>query len=495
MRSVKTLMTIGLILSLAIPPALAGYHHGGDTDSDVFRAVYPATAGTKLDNCAACHTGGRYEKYPGSGKWVTLGSCQWCHYSYGYDQSGNIDDTLNSYGRDFNIHGKDADALTNIENLDSDGDGFSNKDEILAIRYPGDETDDPTLVPAPYQVFDRAQMERWPGHEQLLLMNTHKSGDFYALYSGVTMGDLLDETGLLPSATGIRVYAPDGWSQYHPLEPGPEPLFYSVYGTYPSATFHYDETADVAISPDIGWCSYDSIGAQGLSHGDPIHVENGLRMLLAFKRNNEYLVPGELDPNNRLNGEGPFRVVPPQKLPGPPDQSVKSPHQDVIWPFDENADHNAGFATRSATIIKVDPLPDGFTDINTLEAGWNYVDENKIVVYGAIDPTFAIFDKFGDLLQVLNKMETIDFKKPGFKYKMILAAWISRHLVEYGWPKHALRVLEHRLLRRVDGCAQSDAPDNNDWITGCDSQKPVYWQLYELKALMDLLIKADQPEE
>jgi hypothetical protein len=35
----------------------------------------------------------------------------------------------------------------------------------------------------------------------------------------------------------------------------------------------------------------------------------------------------------------------------------------------------------------VEPLPEGTTDIDVLEAGWNYVDQGKIIVYGAIDGT------------------------------------------------------------------------------------------------------------
>ena len=37
-------------------------------------------------------------------------------------------------------------------------------------------------------------------------------------------------------------------------------------------------------------------------------------------------------------------------------------------------------------MIKVEPLPAGTTDINTLEAGWPYVDQEKIMIYGSIDP-------------------------------------------------------------------------------------------------------------
>ena len=107
---------------------------------------------------------------------------------------------------------------------------------------------------------------------------------------------------------------------------------------------------------------------------------NGLKMILAITRDGDYLQSGVLNDDNKLDGEGPFRVVPPQKSPGPPDQSTKaddaSNPDKWVWPFVEGADHNAGFATRSATMIRIGPLPEGTTDIDTLEAGWNFVDEN-----------------------------------------------------------------------------------------------------------------------
>ncbi|MEJ2657137.1 MAG: hypothetical protein P8012_08055, partial [Desulfobacterales bacterium] len=50
-------------------------------------------------------------------------------------------------------------------------------------------------------------------------------------------------------------------------------------------------------------------------------------------------------------------------------------------------DHNAGASSRTVTIIKIEPLPEGTTDIDVLEAGWAFVDQKKIIVYGAIDGT------------------------------------------------------------------------------------------------------------
>ncbi len=366
------------VLLLCSSVAFTAYHHEGEMDSGNFLEAYPDKTGTKLDHCATCHTGGQYEKY--EGKWVSLGSCQWCHYSYGYDGSGNIVDTLNQYGVDYFANGRDADAVIAIEEMDSDGDGFTNIEEIDADRFPGNIDDDPTKVPAPYKVYTKAELEAFAPHTQFLLMNTSRSGDFYAEYTGVPLDDLLADAGILDSATGITVYAPDGWSQYHPLEYDPEPEMYHVYGTYPEATFQYDPEAEE-------WCDYSAPSCVGRSHGDPIYVEGGLKPILAYKREGVYLDPGVLTDENKLDGEGPYRVVVPQKEASPPDQSSKSDNQDVIWPYTEDWDHNAGACTRSVTIIKVEPLPEGTTDIDVMEAGWDYIDDEKVIVYGAISGT------------------------------------------------------------------------------------------------------------
>jgi hypothetical protein len=100
----------------------------------------------------------------------------------------------------------------------------------------------------------------------------------------------------------------------------------------------------MATNPLTGWCNYSSpwaavCGSAGrgritkrqplycgfAGHGQDHYAcrENesvivnpeGLKMLLAFKRDGEYLAPGVLNLQNKLDGEGPFRVVPPQKNP------------------------------------------------------------------------------------------------------------------------------------------------------------------------------------
>jgi len=392
MKSKRWLAMVGILVVLLASMTYAAYHHEGEKDTDKFLSAYPGKAGTKLDHCGLCHTGGSYTN--NKGQLVSIGSCQWCHDTYGYDGAGDISETMNVYGVAYKAAGRNADAVAAIDDLDSDGDGYSNKDEIAANRFPGNAADHPGLVAAPSKVYTRQQLEALPSHTQFMLMNTSRSGDYYARFTGVPMKDLLDDAGILPTATGITVYAPDGWSQYHPLSYDASLDMYHVYGNetgqnyqYPPATYYYDQEADVGVNPDTGWCDYSAPSCTGRSHGSAINVSDGLKAILAYQQEGIDLETGILNDENKLDGAGPYRVVVPQKFPNAPDQSSKSDDQNVKWPYVEDWDHNAGSCTRSVTIIRVEPLPEGTTDIDVVEAAWNYIDEEKIVIYGAISGT------------------------------------------------------------------------------------------------------------
>ncbi|MDR2018389.1 MAG: hypothetical protein LBQ00_05920 [Syntrophobacterales bacterium] len=415
-RALSVVVAMGFVLLLSLA-CYAAYHHMGENDSKKFISAYKCRKGTKLDSCTLCHSGGSYED--SRGNTIILGSCQWCHYSYGYDESGDIKKTLNSYGVDYLNYGRSAKALKAIAKLDSDGDGFTNYDELKARSYPGDATDYPTKVYAPSVTYTRAQLEAMPQHKQFMLMNTSKSGDFYAEYSGVTVEKLLADARISDAATNIKVISPDGFSQYHSLEP--DPNWYHVNGTYPEATYHHTKEADVKLNQEYGWCDYSAISCIGRQDGDPIVVSDGLRLLLAIKRDGAYLSRGVLTRDNKLDGEGPFRVVPPQIMEGPPDQSstASNYYQALsIWPYNASWDHNAGSATRSATIIKVEPLPPGTTDINIYEMGWPYVDMSQIVVYGNIIRAVSIN---GDAGCTTDRRVSLTVNPPSIPETMIIS--------------------------------------------------------------------------
>jgi hypothetical protein len=483
----STLAIIGFLLAVtSVGVVRSAYHHEGQDDAALFLQVYPSMAGTKLDNCNLCHTGGK----TGS---KNVGSCQYCHdvTQYGTKLPAEYRSTLNSYGLDYMQAGRNAAAVQAIESLDSDGDGYSNKTEILANRYPGNAQDDPTKVPAPSRVYTRAQLEKMPQHTQFMLMNTTKSGDFYVEYSGVTLESLLKKL-LLPSATAIRAISPDGFAQFHPLNPDSNPAYYHIFGTYPPATFWYNPEADTALNP-CGWCDYKAPSAAGRTHGDPIYNRQGLKTILAIKRDGQYLTPGVLTPANKLDGEGPFRVVPPQKIPGPPDQQnpiqVAGCVKTNLWPFDPNGDRNAGYSARTVTIIKVEPLPEGTTDVNTLEAGWPYADDQnpRIMIYGAIDPVPTIKEKLAGLSSTLWHSKMNSFTHWGYRSALATRVNLVQKWVMLGWYSKAYNDLKGHVLIRTDGCTSAGAVDKDDWVADCEFQKQLYWSVNEILVLLDIV--------
>lgn len=390
MNSALRLFLMLAILTGGLSSLQAAYHHEGEEDAPRFLELYPAKAGSKLDHCNLCHQGGSYSPY--EGKTITLGSCQWCHHITEYGASSeNGPLTLNAFGTDYNSTeesygttkrtiGRLREITSENPSLDSDLDSYPNETEIQANTFPGDSFDNPLNVLAPFRIYTRAQLEALGSHTQKLLMNTSRSGDFYAQYTGTPVSTILEDAGILDSAESIEVFAPDGWSNTHPLDwdSGVRNSQYPVYGTYPEATYQYRAEAE-------SWCDYLSPAFNGYNHLDQIVNPNGLKAILAYKREGAFLDAGVLNPDNKLDGEGPFRLVVPQISPGYPDESVKADPQPAEWGYDSNLDHNAGFCSRSATIIKVLPLPEGTTDIDPLEAGWPYVDKAQVIIYGSIN--------------------------------------------------------------------------------------------------------------
>ncbi len=114
MRFRETMPALMLLMALALiglPQALAG-----TGDLSPFNAKYN-TSGTRLNTCDVCHTTGA---------------------------------NLNQYGMDMsNQTGTTEKRLAKIELLDSDGDGFSNIDEIKNLTFPGDSADTPAVTPYP----------------------------------------------------------------------------------------------------------------------------------------------------------------------------------------------------------------------------------------------------------------------------------------------------------------------------------------------------------
>jgi hypothetical protein len=406
MKAGKFFLVLLLTLWLASlsASAWAAYSaHQNDQDVNNFLAVYPFAKSTKLDDCSLCHKGGCITA---SGRTSYYGSCDYCHQIYKTQPPhGNILDTLNSYGKAYNGAGANQDALKAIEGLNSDGedkltdcsgkeipnnDKSTNIEEILALAFPGDARDYPGLVPAPAIGMNLERLLKLPSYSQLLLLNASNSRDFYARYRGVKILDLLKHAGISKKATQITVYSPDGFSQTFPIDvpdpqTDPSKVQYDVMGPYPYGTYYGGlDFVDYSVIPGC------------IDNGD--RIPDKLYMLLAYMRDGDPLTPGKINPTTlRLDGEGPYRLIPPQKIAGSPDRGCSGPQVDPDdgWNCDRiNKEHNAGFSARTVAAIRVDPLPVGTTDFNWYEGGWNLVDRAKLVIYGAIHPrTYTVSGK------------------------------------------------------------------------------------------------------
>jgi len=383
------LMVLGVLLMfLDVSSVMAAYSaHQDDQDINNFLKVYPFAKGTKLDDCALCHMGGTIGKN-------TYGSCDYCHHVL--QNGGTAQQTLNPYGVDYQAaggHGTDqADqaALKAIEVKDSDQDGSPNIQEIQNLTFPGDKTDYPGLKAAPAIVLNLERILRLPNYSEFLLLNAKKDTDWYARYGGVKIIDLLKYAGVPQGATGITVFAPDGFSKYFPMDvpdPQTDPLKiqYDVMGPYPYGYYY----------PGLDFVNYSFIPSHLLQGNQ---IPDKLYMLLAYLRDGNPLIIGKINPVTlSLDGEGPYRLIPPQKIAGGPDRpSTSSPVGDG-WDYDGNKDHNAGSSVRSVAAIRVEPLPDKTTDFQWTEGGWNLVDQARLVIYGNIYPqTYPITGKVLD---------------------------------------------------------------------------------------------------
>jgi hypothetical protein len=378
-------VVLGLTLVAADPQravsSRAYVGHENDLDIGNFIRAYPKAAGTRLDDCQTCHRGG----VQGTDTEREFSACGYCHllqYPNPKYQSGvpkDYESTLNAYGLAYENAGRTVEALAGIARLDSDGDGFTNDAEIAALRCPGDAASRPGQPLAPFVALSWDDVHKLPGVKQFMLMNaTKEPTDDYVLYTGVKVVDLLAAARVdLKGAEGITVFAPDGYSIDYSID--------DVTGPFPKGFFYAGPAA--LKDKDRAFVKYPGGIPPGVADGKEIPAVPWL--LLAFERDGEPLHPSSYEKGSgRLAGEGPFRLVKPQRdllgdpsKPGRPDRSLKAKTFADGWDFNPSIDHNAGACVRGACVIRVNPVPTGFEEYDW-KNGWPLVTERRIVIYG-----------------------------------------------------------------------------------------------------------------
>ena len=359
--------------------------HESDADMNRFVTVYPDTIGTRLDDCQTCHKGDTFT-YDRGGDIVSVykNACDYCHLIQHPDadfiepQPTVYADTLNPYGADYMDAGRSKQALKDITADDSDGDSFSNQDEIADLKYPGDPNSKPGQQVAPLQTMTMADLKGLTAHEQFMLANSHKQEyDDYASYKGVKVKDLLEAAGVDladQAIEGITVIAPDGYMKDFSIA--------AVVNPFP-AGLYYAGLDNAGLGAECGFVTYPDTLPSGLVDGGEIPGEQWL--LLAYERDGLEMDPCNLDiTSGRINGEGPFRIIVPQSTPGSPDRgSNYSPTEcNDGWDYDDSKDHNAGAMVRGVTGIRINPLPAGTEDFDHQNGGWAFIDNQSVIIYG-----------------------------------------------------------------------------------------------------------------
>lgn len=355
--------------------------HANDKDVQNFVAQYPKMAGTRLDDCQTCHRSG----VAGTDTEREYSICGYCHllqypnpkYKTGVPKS--YEETLNVFGLAYKQRGRTAEALAAIARLDSDGDGFSNGQEISDLRYPGDRASKPGQPFAPTVTLNWNDIRKLPKQEQFMLMNTTSEPfDDYTSYAGVRVQELLKAAHVdLSGATSITVFAPDGYNTDYAIDdisgPFPKPYFYSEPGTIQDK--------------ERIFVKYPEKLPAGVADGKQVPTTPWL--LLALERDGKLLDVAQYEKGTgRMAGEGPYRLIKPQRnvagdasKPGRPDRSIKSKVFGDGWDFDKELDHNAGSCVRGTTAIRINPMPAGFEEYDW-KNGWPLVSEKKLVIFG-----------------------------------------------------------------------------------------------------------------
>jgi len=367
-----TVLSLSILLSCAADQISSRSYRGheADVDANNLVAVYPSIVGTRLDDCQTCHSG-KIEDHKLAGS-----SCDNCHDLILHGAGHTAGETLNRFGLDYLDAGRSKAALEGIKENDSDGDGFSNDEELSAGRYPGSALSMPGQPEASIVTVALEELRAVPSHSQFMLINnTQQQFDDYVTYTGIKIKDLLAAQNIdLAGATGITVIAPDGYMKSLPIEyvgrPFPQPTFYSGLDT---------ET----LGADCGLVMYPDSLPEGLSDGSLLPGEQWL--VLGYERNGLPLETSDLDvTEGRILGEGPLRLVVPQENPGMPDRGSTLSPSDCGDGFDfrADADHNAGSMVRGVIAIRIDPMAVGVEGFDYMNGGWAYIDAGQLIIYG-----------------------------------------------------------------------------------------------------------------
>jgi hypothetical protein len=98
-----------------------------------------------------------------------------------------------------------------------------------------------------------------------------------------------------------------------------------------------------------------------------------------------------------------------------------------------------------------------------------------------------LIDKLEQAIDAVNDLDASAFKNKSLQKNMAKHIGQALGLIDKGEFEQALSKIES-VVGKTDGCANTGAPDKNDWIIDCAAQEQVYWLLQDAIALLDEII-------
>ena len=189
---------------------------------------------------------------------------------------------------------------------------------------------------------------------------------------GFKLIDVLEAAGIAKGATSVDVLSLDGYSATFSID--------QLRRTYIQAAPVFGLGKETL--GECGWVRYE---AANLKEGIPLPPAN---ILLAFEENGRKYEPARINEQQRLLGNGPFRVVAPQMMnPGVPDISSRATEACIQkipekYRFHRDYEKNSDYCVKAVVAIRVNPLPQGVMDIDWPQYAKKVSDEKSVVIFG-----------------------------------------------------------------------------------------------------------------
>ena len=341
--------------------------HGHDNDQDVWNllAVFPASTNTTMDDCRVCHPGGIVKKRK-------MNSCDYCHATINSPEPWT---PLNVFGFAYLHAGRSVDAVKSILAFDSDGDGWSNGDEIRMRSYPGEADSVPNQQVMSNRILSSEDLSQIPRYSQFLLVNTTRHEDCFVEYSGWKLTDILQSVGSnLDSVTHVTAISWDGFRRDYSRE--------EIFNDFPKGLYYEGMNRPEYLKGCPAWVEYPAKDPERVKSGKVI--PDVLRLILADERWGIKLDPLSRNEKGKLKGEGPFRMIMPQKKPDRPDQPLSSTNPDCPDPYNPKTHHNGGDCARGVIALLVHPATEGSQEPDWRSKADELIRNRQLMVFGNI---------------------------------------------------------------------------------------------------------------